>query len=49
VAPENSNESPDFSNSVDPDSSAVGSQNAGIPAPAQVVVENPCRIWSAFM
>jgi DnaJ family protein C protein 13 len=40
VASENSNESPDFSNSVDPDSSAAGSQNAGIPAPAQVVVEN---------
>lgn len=40
VASENSNEAPDFSNSVDPDCSAVGSQNAGIPAPAQVVVEN---------
>ncbi|KAI5416395.1 DnaJ sub C grv2, variant 3 [Lathyrus oleraceus] len=40
VASENSNEAPDFSNSVDPDSSGVDSQNAGIPAPAQVVVEN---------
>jgi len=40
VASENSNEASDFSNSVDPDCSAVGSQNAGIPAPAQVVVEN---------
>ncbi|KHN10408.1 DnaJ like subfamily C member 13 [Glycine soja] len=38
----NSNEAPgsEFSNSVDPDSNAVGLQNAGIPAPAQVVVEN---------
>ncbi|XP_061362142.1 dnaJ homolog subfamily C GRV2 [Gastrolobium bilobum] len=38
----NSNEAPgsDLSNSVDPDSNAVGLQHAGIPAPAQVVVEN---------
>ncbi|KAJ1392349.1 hypothetical protein SESBI_35894 [Sesbania bispinosa] len=42
AASENSNEAPgsDFSNSVDPDSNAVGLQNSGIPAPAQVVVEN---------
>ncbi|XP_027917941.1 dnaJ homolog subfamily C GRV2 isoform X1 [Vigna unguiculata] len=38
----NSNEAPEseFQNSVDPDSNAVGLQNEGIPAPAQVVVEN---------
>lgn len=42
VASENSNEAhgSDFSNSVDPDSNVVGLQNADIPAPAQVVVEN---------
>ncbi|KHN15141.1 DnaJ like subfamily C member 13 [Glycine soja] len=42
VASTNSNEAPgsDFSNSLDPDSNAVDLQNAGIPAPAQVVVEN---------
>ncbi|KAK7265011.1 hypothetical protein RJT34_32627 [Clitoria ternatea] len=42
AASANSNEAPgsDFSNSVDPDGNAVGLQNAGIPAPAQVVVEN---------
>ncbi|KAL4328983.1 dnaJ homolog subfamily C GRV2 isoform X1 [Arachis hypogaea] len=38
----NSNEAkvPDLSNSVDPDGNAVGLQNADVPAPAQVVVEN---------
>ncbi|XP_057415308.1 dnaJ homolog subfamily C GRV2 isoform X1 [Lotus japonicus] len=42
VASDNSNETQgsDFSNSVDPDSNVVGLQNADIPAPAQVVVEN---------
>ncbi|KAK7330189.1 hypothetical protein VNO77_24376 [Canavalia gladiata] len=42
AASANSNEAPgtDFSNLVDPDCNAVGLQNAGIPAPAQVVVEN---------
>ncbi|KAE9602255.1 putative DnaJ domain-containing protein [Lupinus albus] len=30
----------EFSNSADPDSNAVGLQSEGIPAPAQVVVEN---------
>ncbi|XP_027333442.1 dnaJ homolog subfamily C GRV2 isoform X1 [Abrus precatorius] len=42
AASPNSNEAPgsDFSNSIDPDGNAVGLQNAGIPAPAQVVVEN---------
>ncbi|CAJ1944370.1 unnamed protein product [Sphenostylis stenocarpa] len=38
----NSNEASEseFQNSVDPESNAVGLQNEGIPAPAQVVVEN---------